>query len=142
MIDDIYGVIDKKPFHIFALLLLFLNIAGVGENPNYLTILSLIGSLVSIIISIVMKFYFKTGRPQHNKYRVIPYGFPSGHAHVIFTVATIYSYYTPVLAAPLFLFALFVSVSRLKVKAHTLRDVMAGLMLGLFTGLVTIILAG
>ena len=85
-----------------------------------------------------MKFYFKTGRPQHNKYRIIVYGFPSGHSHVIFTIATIYSYYAPVFTIPFFLLASFVSMSRILTKAHTKRDVIAGSIFGVLTGLLAV----
>ncbi len=129
--------IDRKPFHLFAVILVLLNLSGIGK-PDYLTLLSMIGFVFSLVISLVLKLAFRRGRPQHNKYRIIVYGFPSGHSHVIFTVATIYSYYAPVFTIPFFLLASFVSMSRILTKAHTKRDVIAGSILGVFTGLLTV----
>ncbi len=127
-------IIDRKPFHVFAVLLLILNVSGIGD-ANYMTSLALIGSLISIFISLAIKMIFKRSRPEHNKYRIIKYGFPSGHAHVIFTIATIYSYYLPYITIPFFILAGFVSASRIKIKAHDHVDLFGGIFLGVLTGL-------
>ncbi len=133
-------IIDRKPFHVFALLLIVLNLSGFGD-PNYLTLLAVAGSSLSIFISLLLKLTFKTARPEHNKFRIIKYGFPSGHAHVIFTIATIYSYYLPYLTIPFFMLASFVSASRIKIKAHGHADLLGGIFLGIFTGLPVAVLA-
>ncbi|MBI2085408.1 MAG: phosphatase PAP2 family protein [Candidatus Aenigmarchaeota archaeon] len=133
-------IIDRKPFRVFAVLLLILNLSGLGD-ANYLTLLAISGSLLSIFTSLALKMIFKTRRPEHNKYRIIKYGFPSGHAHVIFTIATIYSYYLPYLTMPFFILASFVSASRIKIKAHGHVDLLGGIFLGIFTGLIVAVLA-
>ncbi|MBI4177348.1 MAG: phosphatase PAP2 family protein [Candidatus Aenigmarchaeota archaeon] len=138
-IYEISGLIDRKPFHLFAVMLAILNLSGIG-NPNYLTTLSVAGAIFSSLLSLLIKLAFKTRRPEHNKYRIIKYGFPSGHSHVIFTTATIYSYYVPALTALFFLTAAFVSVSRVTTKAHTHTDVIAGGILGILTGLLMVAL--
>ncbi|MBI3413461.1 MAG: phosphatase PAP2 family protein [Candidatus Aenigmarchaeota archaeon] len=140
LIYSISDLIDKKPFHLFVVVLILLNLSGIGD-PNYLTILSLVGSVAASLLSLALKLLFRKGRPQHNKYRIIKYGFPSGHSHVIFTTAAIYAHYVPSLAAPFFLAASFVSASRVLIRAHTENDVVAGSVLGVFTGLLMVALA-
>ena len=138
LIYKISEIIDRKPFHLFAAILILLNLSGIGD-PNYLTLLSVAGSILSVLLSLLLKLLFRRVRPEHNKYRIIKYGFPSGHSHVIFTIATIYSYYTPHLTIPFFLLASFVAASRIKIKAHDYKDALVGSILGIMTGLFAVL---
>jgi len=66
--------------------------------------------------------------------------FPSGHAQVIFTLATALTILFPRWALPLFIMAILVAASRVMLTSHYLSDVLAGAAVGiLFTMIIKVI---
>ncbi len=138
--DKLFKEIDRNPIVVFVLLLIILNLSGLGADPNRLTNLAVFGFFVSAPVNFLVKLVFRDARPTKEKHRIVKYGFPSGHSQVIFTTAFVYSYYAPVFTVPFFLAAAIVSASRVKVRAHRIRDVIAGCVLGIISGLITVTL--
>lgn len=137
-IKRVSDIADRKPFHSLIAILVFLNLAGVGGDPTSISILALLAVLFSAMISIVLKYAFRSGRPEHKKHRVIMYGFPSSHSQIAFAIATVYAHYVPPIAIPMFLGASVIAAGRTFVNAHDHKDVIGGCVLGVLTGLFVI----
>lgn len=87
--------------------------------------LVVVAALVVTIVVVLLKARFGKGTPLHG-------GMPSGHAAVAFSIATsvALSSVAPVIALLTFILAIMVSHSRLVLEIHTLREVLAGALLG------------
>jgi undecaprenyl-diphosphatase len=73
--------------------------------------------------------------------KVLPpdqFSFPSGHAMTAFSVALVVSYFYPSLEGVLFFLALSIAISRIVLGMHFLSDVLAGMLLGVALGCVSI----
>ncbi|MBI3412540.1 MAG: phosphatase PAP2 family protein [Candidatus Aenigmarchaeota archaeon] len=135
------ALIEEKPFHMFFLVILILNISGIVPNSNYATAVAVLASLISVISSVAVKLMLKTKRPGRSKKRILKaekYGFPSSHTQIAFSIATTYSYYAPNLSPHLFLIACFIAAARMNVKAHYMKDVVGGAILGVVSGAIAI----
>ncbi len=95
----------------------------------------------SIFVSEAMKLVINAHRPtaamdrsyfRKNKTRLIRRSFPSTHSAVVVAFAAIF-YATPAFI-PLLIFAVIVMHSRIYLKAHYLRDIIAGGALGYLIG--------
>lgn len=97
-------------------------LAAAGRPPGELSVVS---ALTVTILVVLLKARWGRGAPLHG-------GMPSGHAAVAFSIAT--SIATSGAGAVLATFAIalaaMVSHSRLLLKIHTLREVLAGALLG------------
>jgi len=140
-INRISDIADRKPFHSLIAVLVILNISGIGSDSLRISILALLAVLFSAMTSIVIKYAFRSRRPEHKKHRVIEYGFPSSHTQIAFSIATVYAHYVPPIAIPMFLGASAIAASRTLVKAHDYKDVLGGCVLGVITGLIVVSLA-
>jgi undecaprenyl-diphosphatase len=60
------------------------------------------------------------------------FSFPSGHTAAAFVIATLISFFLPVLAIPVFTWALLVGFSRIYLGVHYPSDILAGLVVGIF----------
>lgn len=95
---------------------------ALGRMPGELAILS---GLTVILLVVLLKSRSGRGTPLHG-------GMPSGHSAVAFSIATsiVLSGVGPVLGVLALAMAAMVSQSRLLVKIHSLREVIAGALLG------------
>jgi len=95
---------------------------GTAPSPGALPLLS---ALVVVILVVLVKARLGKGLPLHG-------GMPSGHAAVAFSIATsvVLSSVGWVLTALAVVLAVMVSHSRLLLGIHSLREVLAGALLG------------
>ena len=70
------------------------------------------------------------------------FSFPSGHTAAAFVIATLISFFLPVLAIPVFTWALLVGFSRIYLGVHYPSDILAGLVVGIFCALAGIMAFG
>ena len=73
--------------------------------------------------------------------KVLPpdkFSFPSGHTMTAFSIALVLSYFYPGMEGTLFFFALSIAFSRIVLGMHFLSDVLAGIILGVALGCVSI----
>ncbi len=138
LINRVSDIADRKPFHSLIAVLVILNASGIGSDSLRISVLALLAVLFSAMTSMVIKYAFRSKRPKNKKHHVIEYGFPSSHAQVAFSVATVYAHYVPPMAIPIFLAASLVAAGRTLVKAHDHKDVIGGCVLGVITGLVVV----
>ncbi|MEW6649556.1 MAG: phosphatase PAP2 family protein [Chloroflexota bacterium] len=95
--------------------------------------------LLLAVLVMVIKFTFRRSRPPGewgSIYRnTDPHSFPSGHAARAVMLAVITAALGPLWAAVgLFIWAILVSMSRIFTGMHYLSDVLAGMLLGLLSG--------
>lgn len=98
----------------------------------------LLAVTISFLVVYGMKAIFKISRPCLG----LPdcpenYSFPSGHAAVIFAVATTlaFHYKDKRLGIMLFILGCFVAISRLMIGVHTIEDIIGGSMIGIVIGI-------
>ncbi|MGC8516563.1 MAG: phosphatase PAP2 family protein [Candidatus Acidifodinimicrobium sp.] len=109
--------------------------------PTFQYIFLVIAALsLSMTISLFFRALVKSQRPAEamkRKYlthsKLGKRSFPSEHAAISFSFVGLFL--SSYILIPLLLFALFVSYSRLYVKAHYLKDVVAGALIGFLSGL-------
>ena len=115
-----------------------------------------ISVLVAFIVSTVVPFVIVTlvrkrinaPRPYelYDFYEVKPknkYGcsYPSRHVFSAFVIATLaYGVYSPILGIPLFILGIALALSRVLLGIHFTRDVVAGALIGIISGLIGILL--
>jgi diacylglycerol kinase (ATP) len=118
-----YWILSK---HIFSPINLSLIL--VKRSSELVTIISLI---IVIIFVVILKSRLGKGKPLHG-------GFPSGHAAVSFSIWTAVSLITldPLITILTFIMAIMVSHSRLLLEIHSIKEVIAGAMLGILTTMV------
>ncbi|MBI4176780.1 MAG: phosphatase PAP2 family protein [Candidatus Aenigmarchaeota archaeon] len=132
------SLLERKPFHALALVLLLLNVSGIAAESNYASFVALVAVFLSAVTSVGIKMAMRTARPRLNKYRIIKYGFPSSHTQIAFSVVTVYANYAPQLSSLFFTLAILVAAARVYIKAHKKIDVVGGAALGILTGALSI----
>ena len=77
--------------------------------------------------------------------RIVPsdrFSFPSGHTAAAVVMATLVSFFFPILALPAFAWALLVGFSRVFLGVHYPTDILAGIVIGLLCGWCGLTIAG
>ncbi len=94
-----------------------------------------------------LKKKFKRNRPQNYIHgfvaKIIPsdeFSFPSGHTAAAFVMATILSLYFPFLSLLFVTWALLIGFSRILLGVHFPGDILAGMILGISCGFISILL--
>jgi undecaprenyl-diphosphatase len=67
--------------------------------------------------------------------------FPSGHASFFFALAAVVYFYNKKAGAIFFVFAFFISISRVFAGLHWFTDILAGAVVGIFTGWLVFVLS-
>lgn len=118
-----YWILSK---HLFPPIKLSLLLAK--RSSELIAVISLI---IVIIFVVIIKTRFGKGKPLHG-------GLPSGHAALSFSIWTAVSLITldPLITILTFIMAVMVSHSRLLLEIHTIKEVIAGAMLGILTTVV------
>jgi len=70
------------------------------------------------------------------------FSFPSGHTAAAFAIATLVSIQFPILVAPMITWALLVGFSRIYLGVHYPTDILAGIVIGVTSGLGGVMLIG
>jgi len=102
-------------------------------------------ALTGVLIFKALKHLSHRVRPcqfePHCWSKVLPpdkFSFPSGHTMTAFSIALVLSYFYPGMEGTLFFFALSIAFSRIVLGMHFLSDVLAGIILGVALGCVSI----
>lgn len=127
---------------IFLFLLFLILFFVSSESAKKMAGLVLTGMTLSGFTVFVLKQVFRKERPagtagkMYRKYD--RFSFPSGHAARAWTIALTTAFLHWPLAIALFVWAGVISYSRLKLNLHDVADVVAGTLVGLFTGLIAV----
>ena len=110
------------------------------ENPCLQSIL--LAFLIERPLYFTLKNSLKRNRPQAalQNFRSIitpsdQFSFPSGHTSAAFLMATLISYYFPMLLIPLYIWATLVGCSRVVLGVHFPTDILVGIILGISTAI-------
>ena len=97
----------------------------------------LVGFCTNIITVFPLKYLVNRTRPAGPCSRWDS-SFPSGHATFGFTQAVIIAHHYPEFRIPVFTYATIVGLSRIYLKKHYPSDILAGALLGIITGYLTV----
>ncbi|MBL6983503.1 MAG: phosphatase PAP2 family protein [Anaerolineales bacterium] len=108
---------------------------------NWRATILIIAIIITAVIVLVMKFAIRRQRPEGDWgeiYRTTdPHSFPSGHATRAFMLATMAVGLGPIwFAIALIIWAPLVAIARVAMGVHYVSDVVAGLGIGVFMGIV------
>src|SRR5450755_2565697 len=102
-------------------------------------------ALIGVFVFKTIKLVSQRPRPcqlePHCWSKVLPpdkFSFPSGHTMTAFSIALVLSYFYPGLEGMLFFLTLSIAFSRIVLGMHFLSDVLAGIILGVALGCVSI----
>ncbi len=131
-------LVERYPIEVFTFEILL----GIIIEPTFrFAFLLFAGVFLTATVSESMKFIFKEKRPEEalrrdfykKNFKLNRRSFPSSHSAVVAFFPTVF--FGSILFIPFLLFALLVMYSRLYIKSHHPRDVIAGAFLGVFIGL-------
>jgi len=123
---------------VFLLVIFFLPL----DYFKKISIISFIGLAIDTILVFFIKFIFKRHRIENDDKlflkKIDPYSFPSGHVSRL-SVLIITFYYMPVFLLIIFIITFLVGFSRMVRGYHYLSDCIIGMLIGLFSGFISII---
>ena len=140
--------INMKPFEIMFLISLLFYIAFYFNSTVIITIKLAIVAIISYLITssliLHIKYFTRVVRSRINT--VFDYRFPSFHTGITANLITVYDYFAYYYTNELFfsimlLITVFILIitgyARYYSNHHTLYEIIAGLLIGIFTGVVT-----
>lgn len=129
--------------HLYVLLLAMLYLFFGSKNPMLQVLL--LGLAIERPLYFILKNTCRRNRPEQaleNFYSVVApsdqFSFPSGHTSAAFLVATVVSYFFPVLFFGVFIWAALIGFSRVILGVHFPTDIVMGMILGLVSAIVAI----
>lgn len=118
-------------------------------NAIFFLIAGLISFAVELPICTLMKYSIKRNRPFETIDMIYKrsspadrFSLPSGHTSAAFVMVVLLSYFYPVLMLPAILWASLVGLSRIYLGVHYPTDVLAGMAVGILSGLLGITCVG
>ena len=109
-------------------------------------ILAFLALLVSTLLGeVILKNIFQRMRP-YDSFPLVPllidkssqYSFPSGHTASSFAVAFVFANYFSKKSVPIWILASLIAFSRIYLFMHYPGDILAGILLGLFSGFISV----
>ena len=118
-------------------------------NASFFLFAGLISFAIELPICMIMKYSIKRNRPFEAIDTIYKrsspgdqFSLPSGHASAAFVMTVLISYFYPVLMLPAIIWASLVGISRIYLGVHYPTDVLAGMAIGILSGLSGITFAG
>ncbi len=133
-------LIEKYPIEVFTFEILI----ALLLNPSAKTAIFLFGGVIFTgLFAGGIKLFFREKRPEEalkrefykKNLKLNRRSFPSDHSAVAMFFPTVF--YGTILFVPFLIFAVIVMYSRIYIKSHYLRDVLAGALIGIFIGLIS-----
>ena len=132
-------LVERYPIEIFTFEILI----AIIVQPSLKTAVFLFGGVaITAVFSEGLKIFFKEKRPKEalernfykRTFKLNRRSFPSSHSAVAVFFPTVF--FGTVLFIPFLLFAFMIMYSRIYIKSHHPKDVIAGAAIGVFAGLV------
>ncbi len=139
---DSLAIFFAENFQYFIVLLLISFLAVNYRKYLKMVITALFAAIFSrFVITEIIRFIFPRSRPfiDNNVNLLVSHNpgessFPSGHASFFFALATVVYFYNKKLGAAFFVFAFLISISRVFAGIHWPSDILAGAIVGIFSG--------
>lgn len=139
---DGLAIFFAENFQYFVVLLLVLFLAVNYRKYLKMIISAILAAIFSrFIIAEIIRFIFPRSRPfvDNNVNLLVSHNpsessFPSGHASFFFALAAVVYFYNKKLGVAFFVFAFLISISRVFVGIHWPSDILAGAIVGIFSG--------
>ncbi len=109
-----------------------------GEKERRVTKLAVSSWLGAFAVTTLTKGIVNRERPEHQVVSRWDSSFPSGHTSSYFAFATVYSAKYPKWAIPLYSYGVLIGLSRVYLGEHYPSDVLAGAVIGIGIGYLTL----
>lgn len=135
---DFSILVERYPLEIFTFEILI----AIILNPSFrMTAIIFTGVAVTAVFSEGLKLFFKEKRPEEalnrnfykRTFRLNRRSFPSSHSAIAAFFPTLF--FSSILFLPFLVFAVIVMYSRIYIKSHYPRDIIAGTLIGIVIGI-------